>query len=69
MGKVAIIKKTVQRLYTPDSHDPKNPVHGWFSHWDGNSRDCAFVMDNATFGRMLAAGQVELLEQQTELFK
>lgn len=63
--KTAIINRTGKRLYTSNNYDPENISHGWFSHPDGNSPDCQFVMDNREFYERLSKGEITLLERST----
>lgn len=56
----AIIIKTGKMIYSSNSHDINNDSHCWFSHPNGDSYECSFVMDNKEFKRLLSLKQIEI---------
>lgn len=60
--KTAVIIKTGKKLYTSDAHSFDKPTDGWFSHPDGNSYECSFVMDNKEFLGKLKSKEIKLME-------
>lgn len=59
---VARVIRTDKLIFSAPTHDPQSPTDGWYSTDDGTSRDCALVMDNETFLRMLKNGEVEYVQ-------
>lgn len=59
----AIIVKTSQRLFSSNINDLTNPVHGWYSHPDGNSRECMFLLDNRSFNDRVQKGEIKIISR------
>lgn len=59
----AIIVCTGKIIYSSDSHSFDRDNDCWYSHPDGKSYECSFVMDNIEFKKRVLKKEIKLLQK------